>query len=98
MKIYQNGQIKYKKDIRSEQSIQQIYFTAPQIGRLINETAVTVRYWALEFEVYRKNWGNKWHYQRSSVAMFHRIKYLLRTEQFTIAGAKLKLKNNVQIY
>jgi DNA-binding transcriptional MerR regulator len=76
---------------RSEQPIQQRYFTAPQIARMIGETPVTVRYWALEFGVYRKGGQHTWHYTRESVARFHIIKELLRNAKYTIAGAKLQL-------
>jgi hypothetical protein len=93
MKVYQGGQIKYVKTLRINEPIQQVYFTAPQIGKIISETATTVRFWASQFEVYRKAGSHTWHYPRASVAQFHQIKYLLRTEKFTIEGAKLKLKS-----
>ena len=79
---------------KSEQPIKQKYYSAPQIGLLINEPATVVRFWALEFEVYRKNDGYKWLYPRESVAKFHQIKTLLRVDRFTIIGAKQKLKCN----
>ena len=92
MKVYQDGQIKYKKEIVSEQPIKKIYFTAPEIARLTNETAITIRFWAKQFEVYRKAGSHTWQYPRASVALFHQIKYLLRIEKYTIEGAKQKLK------
>jgi len=88
---YSDGKIRYRR-IKSEEPIVMMYFSSSEIAEALHEMKYNINYWAEVFEVSRKKIGRHWSYPRSSVAIFHHIKRLLREDKYTIEGAKEKLK------
>ena len=83
-----------EKGFRIDRPIQKLYFETKEVGEIIGEVDSVIRFWAKAFNIYRKwvPFKEYWLYPRPSVAKFHVIKYLLRIEKYTVAGAKIKLK------
>ena len=83
-----------EKGYRIDRPIKRLYFTTKEVAEIIGELKSTIRYWTAQFHVYHKSvsFQEYWLYPRESVAKFHVIKQLLRVEKYTVAGAKLKLR------
>ena len=58
------------------------------VARLLDVTVVTVRHWTTEFRVPIRLLGGQRRFHRPAVARLRLIKQLLRTERYTIAGAR----------
>ncbi len=70
-----------------------LYFKIGEVAEIVGVAPHILRYWESEFEYLRPDKSRTLQrvYRRSDVALLLRIKYLLHTEKFTIAGAKQQL-------
>src|SRR5213595_651499 len=84
---------------RSAVSIpQKLFFKIGEVCELAGVQAHVLRYWESEFPMLapQKNRAGQRTYRRKDVEMALRIKELLYDEQYTIAGAKKKLANELR--
>src|SRR6476659_6503738 len=72
---------------------EKIYFKIGEVCELVGVQAHVLRYWETEFPMLppQKNKSGQRSYRRRDVEIALRIKQLLYTEMFTIAGARKKL-------
>ncbi len=73
---------------------EKIYFKIGEVCELVGVQAHVLRYWETEFSMLspQKNKSGQRSYRRRDVEIALRIKQLLYSEMFTIAGAKKKLQ------
>src|SRR5256714_4990837 len=84
---------------QAAQSIpQKLFFKIGEVCELAGVQAHVLRYWETEFPMLapQKNRAGQRTYRRKDVEMALRIKELLYDEQYTIAGAKKKLANELR--
>ena len=74
---------------------EKIYFKIGEVCELVGVQAHVLRYWETEFPMLspQKNKSGQRSYRRRDVEIALRIKQLLYSEMFTIAGAKKKLQS-----
>src|SRR5213080_3757810 len=77
---------------------QKLFFKIGEVCELAGVQAHVLRYWETEFPMLapQKNRAGQRTYRRKDVEMALRIKELLYDEQYTIAGAKKKLANELR--
>jgi DNA-binding transcriptional MerR regulator len=75
---------------------EKIYFKIGEVCELVGVQAHVLRYWETEFPMLspQKNKSGQRSYRRRDVEMALRIKQLLYSEMFTIAGARKKLQTD----
>jgi hypothetical protein len=77
-----------------DEPIQKVYWSTTEIAELLHESASCVRHWGLVFQIAAKiTTNNSKLYTKQAVAKFHMVKTLIRTERFTLEGARIKLQN-----
>src|SRR6266550_1514511 len=84
---------------QATQSIpQKLFFKIGEVCELAGVQAHVLRYWETEFPTLapQKNRAGQRTYRRKDVEMALRIKELLYDEQYTIAGAKKRLANDLR--
>ena len=71
-----------------------LYFKIGEVSKITGVKPYVLRYWESEFSVIRpgKSKSNQRLYRRKDVELLLTIKNLLYSENFTIAGAKRKLR------
>lgn len=71
------------------------WYRIGDVARLVNEEPHVLRFWQDEFPVFlrtpRSSAGQRW-YSRKELNRFKLLKFLLRTELYTIEGARRQLK------
>jgi DNA-binding transcriptional MerR regulator len=77
---------------------EKLFFKIGEVCELAGVQAHVLRYWETEFPMLapQKNRAGQRTYRRRDVEMALRIKELLYDEQYTIAGAKKKLANELR--
>jgi DNA-binding transcriptional MerR regulator len=77
---------------------QKLFFKIGEVCELAGVQAHVLRYWETEFPMLapQKNRAGQRTYRRKDVEIALRIKELLYDEQYTIAGAKKKLANEIR--
>src|SRR4026209_552719 len=77
---------------------EKLYFKTGEVCEIVGVQAHVLRYWETEFPTLapQKNRAGQRTYRRRDVEMALRIKELLYDEQYTIAGAKKKLANELR--
>ena len=77
---------------------EKLFFKIGEVCELAGVQAHVLRYWETEFPTLapQKNRAGQRTYRRRDVEMALRIKELLYDEQYTIAGAKKKLANEIR--
>ena len=77
---------------------EKLFFKIGEVCELAGVQAHVLRYWETEFPMLapQKNRAGQRTYRRRDVEMALRIKQLLYDEQYTIAGAKKKLANDLR--
>ena len=77
---------------------EKLFFKIGEVCELAGVQAHVLRYWETEFPMLapQKNRAGQRTYRRRDVEMALRIKQLLYDEQYTIAGAKKKLANEMR--
>lgn len=79
-------------------SDEKLYYSISEVAGITGLQAYVLRFWEKEFPMLRprKNKGGNRHYQKRDIELITQIKNLLYEENFTIAGARKRLrqKNN----
>ncbi|MGB1275812.1 MAG: MerR family transcriptional regulator [Nannocystaceae bacterium] len=72
-----------------------LYFKIGEVSRIVGVPAYVLRYWESEFPSLRpqKSRSQQRVYRRRDVEALLKIKHLLYTQRFTIAGARQQLKD-----
>lgn len=78
--------------IASRLSADKEYFRITEVSRMLNEPISVLRYWESQFKVLRiQRSGNSRVYTKRNLLVLREIHRLLRTERYSIAGAKRQL-------
>ena len=77
---------------------EKLFFKIGEVCELAGVQAHVLRYWESEFPMLapQKNRAGQRVYRKRDVEMAHRIKELLYEDQYTIAGAKKRLTNELR--
>ncbi len=77
---------------------EKLFFKIGEVCEITNTQAHVLRYWESEFPMLapQKNRAGQRTYRKRDVEMVLRIKELLYEDQYTIAGAKKKLQNDLR--
>jgi DNA-binding transcriptional MerR regulator len=70
-------------------------YSIAQVNALTGVAKPTIRFWEKEFADFlhpRRTDGNQRRYSRAEIDVIERINYLVRTEGFTLEGARRKLE------
>ena len=78
--------------------VEKKFYSITEVGKITGVEPHVLRYWETEFPGLRprKDRAGKRNYEKSDIELIIRIKELLHEELYTIAGAKKKLKKNVE--
>jgi len=70
--------------------MEKLYYSIGEVSDMVGHEPHVLRYWEQEFEVLspRKNRAGRRIYTQEDVATVERIRYLLKDEKYTIAGAR----------
>ena len=73
---------------------EKLYYSISEVARITDLQAYVLRFWEKEFPMLRprKNKGGNRHYQKRDIEMVNQIKHLLYEENYTIAGARKRLR------
>jgi len=73
---------------------EKLYYSISEVVRITRLEAYVLRFWEKEFPMLkpRKNRGGNRMYQKSDIEMINKIKHLLYKENYTIEGARNRLK------
>jgi|WetSurMetagenome_2_1015567.scaffolds.fasta_scaffold1038437_2 DNA-binding transcriptional MerR regulator len=73
---------------------EKLYYSISEVAQITGLEAYVLRFWEKEFPMLRprKNKGGNRHYQKRDIELINQIKQLLYEENFTIAGARKKLR------
>ncbi len=76
---------------------EKLYYSISEVARITSLQPYVLRFWEKEFPMLhpRKNKGGNRYYQKRDIEMVNRIKQLLYTENYTIAGARKQLRERV---
>jgi len=80
---------------RKKTTEEKLYYSISEVARITRLEAYVLRFWEKEFPMLkpRKNRGGNRIYQKSDIEMINRIKHLLYKENYTIEGARNRLKS-----
>lgn len=73
---------------------EKLYYSISEVARITDLQAYVLRFWEKEFPMLRpkKNKGGNRHYQKRDIELINQIKHLLYEENYTIAGARKRLR------
>jgi DNA-binding transcriptional MerR regulator len=73
---------------------EKLYYSISEVARITDLRAYVLRFWEKEFPMLRpkKNKGGNRHYQKRDIELINQIKHLLYEENYTIAGARKRLR------
>lgn len=73
-----------------EEGIKKLYYSIGEVSDMTDLEQHVLRYWESEFEQLkpRKNRAGRRVYTDDDIAMVRRVRHLLKTEKYTIEGAK----------
>ncbi len=82
-------------EVFSELSLpDKLYFKIGEVSEIIGVQPYVLRYWESEFnEVKPVRRKSQRLYDKDTIYLFHKIKYLLYNQKFTIAGVRKRLKD-----
>lgn len=71
-----------------------LYYSISEVARITELQPYVLRFWEKEFPMLKpkKNKGGNRHYQMRDIELINQIKQLLYEENYTIAGARKKLR------
>lgn len=74
----------------SDQEVQPLYYSIGEVSEMIGYEPHVLRYWEKEFDVLspQKDRAGRRRYTEEDVATIEWIRYLLKEEKYTIAGAR----------
>ena len=77
-----------------QEKVKKIYYSISEVSRLTGLEAHVLRFWETQFPQLKpdKTPGNVRRYRQEDIELIQRIKFLLYTEEYTIPGARKKLK------
>jgi DNA-binding transcriptional MerR regulator len=80
---------------RKQKTEEKLYYSISEVARITKLEAYVLRFWEKEFPMLkpRKNRGGNRMYQKSDIEMINKIKHLLYKENYTIEGARNRLKS-----
>jgi len=80
---------------RKTNTEEKLYYSISEVARITKLEAYVLRFWEKEFPMLkpRKNRGGNRMYQKSDIEMINKIKHLLYKENYTIEGARNRLKS-----
>jgi DNA-binding transcriptional MerR regulator len=80
---------------RKVKTEEKLYYSISEVARITRLEAYVLRFWEKEFPMLkpRKNRGGNRMYQKSDIEMINKIKHLLYKENYTIEGARNRLKS-----
>ncbi len=80
----------------SDEEVQSLYYSIGEVSDRIGYEPHVLRYWEKEFEVLspNKDRAGRRRYTEEDVAMIERIRYLLKDEKYTIAGARQAIERS----
>ena len=70
--------------------MEKLYYSIGEVSDIVGQEPHVLRYWEQEFDVLspRKNRAGRRIYTQEDVSTVERIRYLLKDEKYTIAGAQ----------
>jgi DNA-binding transcriptional MerR regulator len=80
----------------SESEMEKLYYSIGEVSDIVGQEPHVLRYWEQEFDVLspRKNRAGRRIYTQEDVATVERIRYLLKDEKYTIAGARQAIRRD----
>ncbi len=80
---------------RKTKTEEKLYYSISEVARITKLEAYVLRFWEKEFPMLkpRKNRGGNRMYQKPDIEMINKIKHLLYKENYTIEGARNRLKS-----
>ena len=79
---------------RKNKPEEKLYYSISEVARITRLEPYVLRFWEKEFPMLKpkKNRGGNRIYQKSDIEMVNRIKHLLYRENYTIEGARNRLR------
>lgn len=79
---------------KKEKKEEKLYYSISEVARMTRLEPYVLRFWEKEFPMLkpRKNRGGNRIYQKSDIELVNRIKHLLYKENYTIEGARNRLR------
>lgn len=76
--------------------MEKLYYSIGEVSDIVGHEPHVLRYWEQEFEVLspRKNRAGRRVYTEKDVETVKRIRYLLKDEKYTIAGARQVIQHD----
>ncbi len=76
--------------------MEKLYYSIGEVSDIVGHEPHVLRYWEQEFEVLspRKNRAGRRVYTEEDVETVRRIRYLLKDEKYTIAGARQVIQHD----
>lgn len=76
--------------------MEKLYYSIGEVSDIIGFEPHVLRYWEQEFDLLdpRKNRAGRRVYTEEDIELIERIRYLLKDEKYTIAGAKQVLRRD----
>ena len=73
---------------------EKLYYSISEVAKIVKLEAYVLRFWEKEFPMLnpRKNRGGNRIYQKGDIELINRIKHLLYKENYTIEGARKRLR------
>ena len=73
---------------------EKLYYSISEVAKMVRLEAYVLRFWEKEFPMLkpRKNRGGNRTYQKGDIELINRIKHLLYKENYTIEGARKRLR------
>jgi len=70
--------------------MEKLYYSIGEVSDIVDQEPHVLRYWEQEFEVLspRKNRAGRRVYTEEDIEVVERIRFLLKEEKYTIAGAR----------
>lgn len=79
---------------RKKKTEEKLYYSISEVARITRLEPYVLRFWEKEFPMLkpRKNRGGNRIYQKNDIELVNQIKHLLYNENYTIEGARNRLK------
>lgn len=76
--------------------MEKLYHSIGEVSDIVEQEPHVLRYWEQEFDVLspRKNRAGRRVYTEEDIATVERIRYLLKDEKYTIAGARQVIRRD----
>ena len=80
----------------ADADMEKLYYSIGEVSDIVGQEPHVLRYWEQEFDALspRKNRAGRRVYTEEDIATVERIRYLLKDEQYTIAGARQAIRRD----